>query len=82
MDLTAKPLRGDMGGHANQYFTSSATAWWSMGTEGRDAANTVIDSDGERSGGGPARVSLSHLDPELGVVGVIKSQEASGSVPV
>lgn len=56
MDLTAKPMHCDMGGHANQYFTSSATAWWSAGTEGRGAANTVIDSDRERSGGGPARV--------------------------
>lgn len=82
MDLTAKPMRGDMGGHANQYFTSSATAWWSKGTEGRGAANTVIDSDRESRGGGPARVLLLHLAPELGVVGVIKSQEASGSVPV
>jgi len=32
MNLTAKPRRGDMGGHANQYFTSSAAGWWSMGT--------------------------------------------------
>ena len=55
MDLTAKPLRGDMGGHANQYFTSSAAACWSVGTEGQGAANTVIDSG---RGGGPAGVSL------------------------
>lgn len=39
-----------------------------------------IDLDCERSGGGPARVQLSHRAPELGVIRVIKSQE--GSVPV
>lgn len=32
MNLTAKPRRGDMGGHANQYFTSSTTGWKSMRT--------------------------------------------------
>lgn len=55
MNLTAKPRRGDMGGHANQYFTSSATGWWSTGTGGRGATNTVIDLDQKRSGGGPVR---------------------------
>lgn len=56
MNLTAKPRRGEMGGHVNQYFTSSATDWWSMGTERQGAANTVIDLDHKRSGGVPVRV--------------------------
>lgn len=43
MNLTAKPRRSDMDGHANQYLTSSATGWWKMGTGWRGAANTVID---------------------------------------
>lgn len=52
MNLTAKPRRGDMGGHPNQYFTSSATGWWSMGTEWRGAADTVIDLDRKTRTGG------------------------------
>lgn len=45
MNLTAKPRRGYMGGHANQYFKSSDAGWWSMGTGWRDASNTVHELD-------------------------------------
>lgn len=41
-----KPRRGDMGGHANQYFTSSATGCWSMGTGWQRAADkSSIESE-------------------------------------
>lgn len=55
MNLTAKPRRGDMGGHANQYFTSSDSGWWRKGTGWQGAAYTAIDLDGRISQAGPDR---------------------------
>lgn len=69
MNLTAKPRRGDMGGHANQYFTSSTTGWWSMGTGWWGAANTVSDLDRKRS-----QVRAASYTCTVGVVEVMNSQ--------
>lgn len=64
MNLTAKPRRGDMGGHANQYFTSSATGWWGMGAGCRGVADTVTELDRKRSQEDPVRAERLHLTLE------------------